>query len=139
VPAIEQRYTIDPARRTLWGFSLSGLLATTILLERRGAFASYLITSPSLWWDRSWIFAREEALASSDATATVHVYIAVGEQEEAEVPWAKMVTHVNEFGNRLVNRGYRGSTVTVEVLPGESHLSSAAASLARGLRILVVP
>ncbi|MEZ0538913.1 alpha/beta hydrolase [Fibrella arboris] len=49
-PFIEKRYAANTVR-TLIGESLGGLLATEILLRKPTLFNTYIILSPSLWWD----------------------------------------------------------------------------------------
>jgi predicted alpha/beta superfamily hydrolase len=48
-PFIEARYAVDPARSVLFGHSLGGLFAATVLVRHPQAFSGYLLASPSLW------------------------------------------------------------------------------------------
>ena len=48
-PFIEARYAVDPARSVLFGHSLGGLFAATVLVRHPRAFSGYLIASPSIW------------------------------------------------------------------------------------------
>ena len=48
-PFIEARYPVDPGRSVLFGHSLGGLFAATVLVRHPRAFSGYLIASPSLW------------------------------------------------------------------------------------------
>lgn len=50
IPALEEAFCLDPARRTLWGHSYGGLLALHALVTTQ-IFSSFAIVSPSLWWD----------------------------------------------------------------------------------------
>lgn len=49
-PRLAARAPLDPARRTLWGHSLGGLLVLHALLSRPAAFRTYVAASPSVWW-----------------------------------------------------------------------------------------
>jgi predicted alpha/beta superfamily hydrolase len=49
---VESRYRTLP-HRVLSGWSLGGLLAVHVYLERPSLFSRYLAISPSLWWDDS--------------------------------------------------------------------------------------
>lgn len=74
-PLIKQAYQTN-GDHMLIGQSLGGLLASEILIRHPDMFDSYVIVSPSLWWD-------EESLLS-EIPATVHyptsVFVAVGEE-----------------------------------------------------------
>ncbi len=74
-PLIKQAYRTN-GDHMLIGQSLGGLLASEILIRHPDMFDSYVIVSPSLWWD-------EESLLS-EIPATVHyptsVFVAVGEE-----------------------------------------------------------
>src|SRR5262249_40889991 len=51
IPQVEAQYRVDRARRTLMGYSLSGLMAMIALLEDGPSpryFSGYVITDPSL-------------------------------------------------------------------------------------------
>jgi len=50
--ALDAHLPLDPARRTLYGHSLSALLGLHILLTRPDAFAAYVLADPSIWWNR---------------------------------------------------------------------------------------
>lgn len=49
-PFIEKRYKTT-ASKTIIGQSLGGLLATEILVKKPELFNTYILISPSLWWD----------------------------------------------------------------------------------------
>ncbi len=140
VPLVEQRYAADSARRMLWGYSLGGLFALSVLLESPAAFGSYLVTSPSLWWDRRWIFRTEAAVAERGRDLPVRLFLSVGALEESERErWAAMVTNLEAFNRTIASRRYPGLHLTRVVFADETHLSVVAASLSRGLRTLLAP
>ena len=49
-PFVEKNYKAN-TEKTIIGQSLGGLLATEILLKKPFLFNTYIIISPSLWWD----------------------------------------------------------------------------------------
>lgn len=74
-PVIDRRYKTN-GTRTLLGQSLGGLFATYVLHLDPEAFDSYLIVSPSIWWDK-------ESLLQQPLPAeaiTKRVAIAVGKE-----------------------------------------------------------
>lgn len=74
-PLINKRYPTT-GQSMLIGQSLGGLLAAEILVRHPAMFDSYVIVSPSLWWD-------EESLLAETAAAIpspIRVFIAVAEE-----------------------------------------------------------
>ncbi|MBV7533106.1 alpha/beta hydrolase [Chitinophaga sp. sic0106] len=63
-------------QRTVIGESLAGLLATEILLRHPQLFSTYIIISPSLWWD-------DESLLNTPVTAS-HTRVYIGAPNKAE-------------------------------------------------------
>lgn len=116
-PFIETRYGVDTARRSLVGYSLSGLFATLgFLLDNPAArFYSGILTSdPSMQIDTVTAFGLETALADS----TRRVAVRYGTCYTASGPWV-------EFNNQLVQRNYEGFTLRqqrIAVTHGEIHL-----------------
>lgn len=52
-PFIEARYPVDPANAILVGHSLAGIYTANMLARSPGAFAGYVIGSPSVWAEPS--------------------------------------------------------------------------------------
>jgi len=78
-PYIEHNYRTNESK-TLIGESLGGLLATEILLKKPQLFNTYVIVSPSLWWDHESLLAKAPALLKSLPANDMKVYIAVGSE-----------------------------------------------------------
>ncbi|MGX5819263.1 alpha/beta hydrolase-fold protein [Chitinophaga lutea] len=51
MPYLQKRYPVKSSGHTLYGGSLSGLLAVYAFLKDPGLFTSYIAVEPSLWWD----------------------------------------------------------------------------------------
>lgn len=51
-PAVAARLPLDPARQTLFGHSLGGLLGLHALFTRPQLFNAYALADPSIWWNR---------------------------------------------------------------------------------------
>jgi len=137
LPLVERRFRADSTRRMLWGYSLGGLFALGVLLEHPGVFRSYLVSSPSLWWDRRWIFGREAELARRTGELPARLFLSAGTLEQAADPWAEMATNLELLQKTLAGRGYRGLEVSAALLADETHLSVPAASFSRGIRLLL--
>jgi predicted alpha/beta superfamily hydrolase len=77
-PFIEARYPVDPARSVLYGHSLGGLFAATVLERHPGAFSGYLLASPSIWANPSLI---EGARRMAPLPGPTRVFIGYGVEE----------------------------------------------------------
>ncbi|GAA4465572.1 alpha/beta hydrolase-fold protein [Nemorincola caseinilytica] len=81
IPFVKNHYrTTDTT--TLIGQSLGGLFASQVLLQRPHMFRTYIIVSPSLWWDGESLLARAPALLKEHSTAHATVYISTGGAED---------------------------------------------------------
>ena len=79
-PFLEARYPLDPTRAILFGHSYGGLFAANVLADTPGAFAGYIIASPSVAADPQ-LLARLAAAAASGKGR--RVYLAAGGREDA--------------------------------------------------------
>ncbi|GGG58668.1 alpha/beta hydrolase [Hymenobacter glacieicola] len=79
-PYVERTYRTN-GHKTLIGQSLGGLFATEVLLKKPALFNTYVIASPSLWWDDESLVAQAPALLKQAATAApAHVFVALGNE-----------------------------------------------------------
>ncbi len=74
-PLIANRYRVTQ-KKTLIGQSLGGLLATEILWKYPETFTTYIIVSPSLWWDDNSLLSLQRA----NIDTTKEVFIGVGKE-----------------------------------------------------------
>ena len=154
MPWIAKRYPVDAGNATLFGHSLGGLFATYVMLTAPEAFAKYVVSSPSYWWDKEMIFDYEAAYADTHTDLRAKAFFGIGEfedadgrvREDANMPDEvraisaafpiDMVATMNTFFDQLVARSYPGLDVTRDVFPGEFHITVAPFVLSRGLRWL---
>ena len=133
IPLVEASYRTDPARRIYSGHSYGGLFGSYVLLTRPQMFSTYILGSPSLWFDQGEIFRIEQAQAAQRAQAgnnalpaRVRMYIGGWERPGNEArsygPDGKdMVGDVKRFASILQGRGYTGLEVDYRVLEGTDH------------------
>ncbi|MGA8616562.1 MAG: alpha/beta hydrolase-fold protein [Xanthobacteraceae bacterium] len=146
IPHLEQNYPLDPSGRMLVGYSISGLFGAYTLLTRPDSFARYLLISPSLWWDNSWIFRQEASWASAHTDLPAKVMLVVGEAEERpgggwpnlslpdEVGLAlRQVTNTRELGQRLASRNYPGLHLKTMIVPDGYHITALPGEISLGL------
>lgn len=150
---VSQVVAIDRLRSTLFGHSLGGLFALHALFSHPEYFQTYLVLSPSVWWNHRSVLGGREAFLQRVRAGQVapRIYIAVGALEqpdptqplpggippgmsEAEarqlVADAAMVDNAEELLRELaIADAPAGYQVKGRVVPQESHISVAWAAL----------
>jgi predicted alpha/beta superfamily hydrolase len=136
----------------LFGHSLGGLFAAHALLTRADAFSSFLISSPSLWWDDFSIFEKLPSFRKQLATlpARPRVFVNVGGREqdipesvpagtnlslkevEAHILASRMVDAAKEFADALGDAGL--PEMRHIAFPHDDHLSVVPTAIQHGLR-----
>lgn len=152
MPWAGENYSADPAAALYFGHSFGGLFGTYVLLREPAVFRSYIIASPSLWWDNDAIFTLEERYAQEhdDLAATVYFGIGADETHEGRLREAQnmppdqrakagaryidMVADMVRMTQRLQQRRYPALNLRSETFPGEFHITVPPLALSRGLR-----
>lgn len=133
-PYIEATYPANSSR-TIIGQSLGGLLETEILFKYPSLFNSYLIVSPSLWWDNgSLLDARTDSL--ENIKSPVHIYIGVG--KEGLTPTEKprvMEVDANLLTEKIRHAGNKNIQVSFDYLPEENHATILHQAVSNALKI----
>lgn len=102
-------------QKTLIGQSLGGLLATEILLKTPNLFNTYIIVSPSLWWDNETLLKEANMMLGAQQNISATVYIAVGNEGELIEGEAKRMTEL------LKKSGKSDLKTELLFLPNENH------------------
>lgn len=140
-PFLEAAYRIDPKRRIYAGHSYGGLFGTHVLLTEPAMFEKYILMSPSLWYDRRLMIARERGFSMRNKDLPAQVYFMIGGEETVPDPDTEpfgnsrmaMVEDMDEMARMLKSRGYPGLKVRQRVFPGEDHGSVYADALQTGM------
>jgi predicted alpha/beta superfamily hydrolase len=127
-PFIEARHPVDPARSFLYGHSLGGMFAASVIANRPNAFAGYAIGSPALWITPGLV----DRLAAGPSTSETRAYVGVGseERERDMVGWAQRLAQVL--------RG-RGFDIAHREFAQEGHVTVEGVIFANALKFLVPP
>jgi predicted alpha/beta superfamily hydrolase len=82
-PRVAAMVHIDPKNQALFGDSLGGLATLHALLVEPGAFRTFIIGSPSIWWNNKKVLADEPkfAAAVSSGKASPRVLVTMGSEE----------------------------------------------------------
>jgi predicted alpha/beta superfamily hydrolase len=151
-PFVSARYKVDPTKQTLYGYSLSGLLALRVLFRNPQAFSAYILASPSIWYNDREILADEEAFSKRAQAGEFHLRILVtsaGEEQyrgddpkllaDPRTKVGRMIDSASELADRLAALSPGSITVARTIFEGETHNSGHAASLNRAIRFALPP
>jgi hypothetical protein len=156
-PFVAARFKVDPTQQALYGDSLGGLLALRVLFTNPKAFSTFIITSPSIWWNERDVLAGEKAFAKRARAGELRLKILVisagDEQHKGDAPkqpaganqhpltpeWRRMVDNASELANRLAALDPKDVRVVRTIFSGEVHTSVQPASISRGLRFAFPP
>lgn len=137
-PLVAKHYRADMGRKVFAGHSLGGLFGSYVLLTKPEMFQSYILGSPSLWFDKREILKYEAAYAKhhTDLKAKVMMYIGMYETTGPGPRYFKdadMVGDMQTFERRLTARKYPNLSVGTEVIAEEDHLTVFPSLISRGL------
>jgi len=159
-PRIAAAYSVDAADQSLIGYSFGGLFALNVLFRHPDAYRTYVLGSPSIWWNDREVLKGEKGFAAQVRAGTVTPRILITsdqwEQDPAspdipkdgpqrdvalkEMSGARMVDNARELANRLAAlRGPKDYKVRYVFFPEETHLTGMPASGIRGLVFALTP
>lgn len=120
-PLIEKKYKTTTSK-TLIGQSLGGLLATEILLKKPTLFNTYIIVSPSLWWNNGSILSEDSEVYKDSFTQPTTVYIGVGKEglTPTEIPRV-MEVDANVLADQIAHSKSQAISLFFDYLPKENH------------------
>lgn len=157
-PLIAARWSVDPTKQTLYGYSLGGLFVLNALFDAPGAFSAYVAGSPSIWWNERAVATRvadfRRRVEAGEAKPRVLVTIGALEQEPGKthapgmtaeevaalIAKGRMVDNAREIAGELAAiAGPPGYEVRFHEFGGEDHLTAMAGTLARALDFALRP
>ena len=132
MPFVEKTYRIDARRRTLAGQSYGALFGIWVLFTEPGLFQNYILTSPSLWYNRRAIFANEASFAAAHTDLKATIYFAIGANEHpapcgrdvAECSNEDMVGDQSAMLKQLRSRHYPNLKLHAKVVDGAYHTTT---------------
>ena len=153
-------YPADAADQSLMGYSLGGLFALRVLFHHPEAYRTYVVGSPSIWWNQREVLGDEAAFAAAVRAGKTAPRILVtsdrweqdshspeipasGAERAAalkEMDGARMVDNARELASRLASlHGGKDYRVRYVLFPEETHLTGMPASGSRGLVFALTP
>lgn len=135
-PFIEKTYKTNAAK-TLIGQSLGGLLATEILLKKPALFNTYIIVSPSLWWDNGSLLNQASPLLQENFTQATSIYIGVGKEGlTPTTPARVMEVDANLLAEKIQTTKSKSVKVHFDYLPQENHATIMHQAVSNAFRLL---
>jgi predicted alpha/beta superfamily hydrolase len=142
-PFVVARYKVDATRQILYGYSLGGMTVLGSLLRNPGAFSTYIVASPSIWWDNKIVLADEAVFSTRAHAGELHMKILItsagDEQYRGTDPKQlasdhRMVDNASDLAARLAALDPARIVVARAIFDGEVHASAPPATLSRASR-----
>lgn len=144
-PFIASRYTIDEKHQAIFGKSLGGLAVTRLLLAHTSDFQTYIISSPTLWWNDHSVLRDEASFASRISKDPLSLQVLILSAEKEQVSKDKgggsppMVEDAARFAQRLTSYNPAYLKVHYFVFQNETHWSVTEAAVSRAVRFFLEP
>lgn len=125
LPMIDARYRTDPARRVFAGHSYGALLGAYVLTTQPDMFGTYILSSPSLWFDQGMLPRMQDAAVMP--SQPIRVLLSVGGYETVK-PGPRystgndMLRQAADFAGQLRRSGRKLQVENI-VIDGEDHLT----------------
>jgi predicted alpha/beta superfamily hydrolase len=119
LPFVDKSYKTNPANRTLYGYSLGGLFASYVLFQKPELFRNILMGAPALAYDGGKMFELEKAYAATHKDLPVHLFMEVGELEDAQ----NMIEPSKRMVQQLKDRHYPNLDIHAIILPKATHMT----------------
>jgi len=125
LPMIDARYRTDPARRVFAGHSYGALLGAYVLTTQPDMFGTYILSSPSLWFDQGLLPRMQDAAVMP--SQPIRVLLSVGGYETVK-PGPRystgndMLRQTADFAGQLRRSGRKLQVENI-VIDGEDHLT----------------
>ena len=129
-PYIKTNYRTKPSERTFVGNSLGGLFGAYILFEYPDMFGSYILGSPSVWFNKNHIL--DARVTKSEFP--IKVYLSVGSLEQPEFGEGKdMVTGAMNLAKKIKTQTGEQTLLEFRIIEGAKHATAFPTTLIQGL------
>ena len=140
-PYVAKHFRADMNRKVFMGHSYGALFGAMVLFKEPTMFSHYVLSSPSLWFDKYTMLDVERQYAANHKDLRANVLLLAGAFEVLR-PGSKnkrystrvdMVRDMKKFETQVKSRRYPGLSIRAEVIQDEDHLTVAPAAITRGL------
>lgn len=151
-PWLSKKFPHAANDMTYFGHSLGGLFGTYVLLTQTTLFDRYILSSPSLWWDRELMFHIEQERSATKDDLCTSAFFGIGSLETDEGRRAEannlasdhpfkppsihldMVDDMRRFTSQLASRKYPTLDLESAEVADEFHATVPGIVLSRALR-----
>lgn len=127
---IEKNYRASNERRTFVGNSLGGLLGAYILLTEPDMFSSYVIGSPSVWFESNFIL----SVPAKAPSGPISVYLSVGELETpSSGEQQDMLSGAKALNDKLLALKRKEMSLMFVTIPNATHETAFPTTAIQGL------
>jgi predicted alpha/beta superfamily hydrolase len=131
-PVVNKNYRTIQDSNAIMGLSFGALLGTYILFTQPDMFKSYIIISPSLFWNNNSILLTEADYFRKHKELNKTVYLAYGSSDNSD--W--VINPTTELLKMVDSHKYEGFKFTQQVFKGETHISVFPVALTHGLKLV---
>lgn len=142
LPLLKAKYRLDAQRFIYAGHSYGALFGSYVLFHQPELFQSYILGSPSFWFDQRESFRLEQQYASRAKDLPAQLLFYVGEYEAVgPAPLfnqeTDLVKDMDLMVRTLKKRNYPSLKLQQQVLPGDDHLTAYPNLITKALRQLL--
>jgi predicted alpha/beta superfamily hydrolase len=127
MPFINSNYRTASKDSTIVGHSGGGLFALYVLFNEPETFRRYVVSSPSLWWDKKVIFEIESEYATEHTELAAKLFLSAGSLELTIASDLKKLVEI------LKQRKYMGLEWESHVFEDEGHISVWGTAICKGI------
>lgn len=136
IPYMDHNYPTNK-NRSIIGQSLGGLLAADILLKNPALFSSYIIVSPSVWWDNGSLLLQDSETSLRSIDSGIKVYIGVGKEglTPTKIPRI-MEDDAKVLADKLKSMHSKHVRIYFDYLPAENHATIMHQAVSNAFKVL---
>lgn len=129
-PYMADNYRVSTTERTYVGNSLGGLFGAYILFKHPTMFNSYVLGSPSIWFNNHDLL----SLKPNELSSPIKVYISVGSLERPQFGEKQdMVSGATKLKEKIVTEAGESVTLKLNIIEGAKHATAFPTTLIQGL------
>ena len=131
-PVVNKNYRTIPDSNAIMGLSFGALLGSYVLFTQPDMFKSYIIISPSLFWNNNSILITEADYFRKHKVLNKTVFMAYGSLDNND--W--VINPTTELIKIMEMHKYEGLKFTQQIFKGETHISVYPVALTHGLKLV---
>jgi hypothetical protein len=131
-PVVNKNYRTLPDSNAIVGLSFGALLCSYVLFTQPDMFKSYIIISPSLFFNNNSILITEAEYFRNHKELNKTIFMAYGSLDNND--W--VINPTTELIRIIQAHNYQGLKFTQQVFKGETHISVFPVALTHGLKVV---